>query len=131
MSIFSCITFESTFMKFIHRKTYLDQGVMTKCSLSLFLLSSCVSQESEPLVNYRDTDVLWSDCPAYTCQIPNVTNSGLSTDVYDGTWEGDPLPGLPRVSTPGPVKRWPTGEGMDYLDEETAAATHGDRKSVV
>ena len=46
--------------------------------------------------------------------------------LYDGVWEGDPAPHLPRVPHPSAViKRWQSGEGTNYLDEETNAATKG------
>jgi len=70
---------------------------------------------------------VWSDQPAFTRVFENQKEQpGVTSDLYDGVWEGDPVPHLPRVPHPSPViKRWRSGEGTDYLDEETSAATKG------
>ncbi len=70
---------------------------------------------------------VWSDQPAFTRVFVNQREQpGVTSDLYDGVWEGDPVPRLPRVPHPSPIiKRWQTGEGTDYLDEETNAATKG------
>ena len=69
---------------------------------------------------------VWSDQPAFTRLFANERQSSATSDLYDGVWEGDPTPHLPRVAHPSAViKRWQSGEGMDYLDEETFAATKG------
>ena len=74
-----------------------------------------------------DTMSVWSDQPAFTRLFENQREqTSVTSDLYDGVWEGDPVPHLPRVLHPSPViKRWQTGEGTDYLDEETSAATKG------
>jgi alpha-L-fucosidase 2 len=69
---------------------------------------------------------VWSDQPAFTRLFANEQESSISSDIYDGVWAGDPEPSLPRVPHPSPtIKRWHSGEGEDYLDEETNAATRG------
>jgi len=70
---------------------------------------------------------VWSDQPAFTRVFKNQREQpGITSDLYDGVWEGDPVPHLPRVLHPSPiVKRWQSGEGTDYLDEETNAETKG------
>jgi alpha-L-fucosidase 2 len=69
---------------------------------------------------------VWSDQPAFTRLFENQKQSSATSDIYDGVWEGDPTPRLPRVPHPSAViKRWQSGEGKDYLDEETNAATKG------
>lgn len=69
---------------------------------------------------------VWSDTPAYTCVFENQDELGVTSDIYDGIYEGDALPQLPRVPNPSPqIKRWASGEGADYLHEETHAATAG------
>ncbi len=74
-----------------------------------------------------DTMSVWSDQPAFTRLFENQREqTSVTSDLYDGVWEGDPVPHLPRVLHPSPViKRWQTGEGTDYLDEETSGATKG------
>ena len=74
-----------------------------------------------------DTMSVWSDQPAFTRLFENQREqTSVTSDLYDGVWEGDPVPHLPRVPHPSPViKRWQTGEGTDYLDEETSGATKG------
>jgi alpha-L-fucosidase 2 len=69
---------------------------------------------------------VWSDQPAFTRLFENQKQSSVTSDIYDGAWDGDPVPHLPRVPHPSAViKRWQSGEGKDYLDEETNAATKG------
>ena len=74
-----------------------------------------------------DTMSVWSDQPAFTRLFENQREqTSVTSDLYDGVWEGDLVPHLPRVLHPSPViKRWQTGEGTDYLDEETSGATKG------
>ena len=74
-----------------------------------------------------DTMSVWSDQPAFTRLFENQREqTSVTSDLYDGVWEGDPVPHMPRVLHPSPViKRWQTGEGTDYLDEETSGATKG------
>jgi hypothetical protein len=73
-----------------------------------------------------DSPRVWSDQPAFTCLFENQKQQPATSDLYDGVWEGDSVPQLPRVPHPSPsVKRWVTAEGADYLDEETSAATKG------
>jgi alpha-L-fucosidase 2 len=74
-----------------------------------------------------DTMRVWSDQPAFTRLFENQREqTSVTSDLHDGVWEGDPVPHLPRVLHPSPViKRWQTGEGTDYLDEETIGATKG------
>ena len=77
-------------------------------------------------VDVEDGQRIWSDTPAATVVFDNQDEMGLSSDIFDNIWEGDSIPVLPRVKNPSPTrKRWYTGEGVDYLDEETYAATGG------
>ncbi|HLK27708.1 MAG TPA: glycoside hydrolase N-terminal domain-containing protein [Puia sp.] len=56
----------------------------------------------------------------------NENERGLSSDIYDNLWEGDPVPQLPRVKNPSEqIKRWQQGEGTNYLSEEINALTKG------
>ena len=69
---------------------------------------------------------VWSNLPAYTQVFENQNEYGLTSDVYDGIWEGEPAPELPRVPHPSPeVKRWGEAEGVNYLNEETDSLTRG------
>ena len=87
--------------------------------VSTLVLMGCTS-----LPEHEDTNLLWSDKPAYTRLFANQNDFGLSTDVFDHVWEGEEKPSLPRVKHPAAeVKRWRTGEGVDFLDEETAKVT--------
>ena len=87
--------------------------------VSLFF--SCSSKEVG-----KDNQRVWSDRPAYTQVFENQHDFGLTSDVYDGIWEGDLVPELPRVKHPSPkVKRWGEGEGVNYLNEETDSLTRG------
>src|SRR5580704_8385046 len=60
-----------------------------------------------------DTMSVWSDQPAFTRLFENQREqTSVTSDLYDGVWEGDLVPHLPRVLHPSPViKRWQTGEG--------------------
>ena len=87
--------------------------------VSLFF--SCSSKEVG-----KNNQRVWSDRPAYTQVFENQHEFGLTSDVYDGIWEGDLVPELPRVKHPSPkVKRWGEGEGVNYLNEETDSLTRG------
>ena len=79
------------------------------------LFVSCSSGEVE-----KNNQRVWSNLPAYTQVFENQNELGLTSDVYDGIWEGEVVPQLPRVANPSPeVKRWLEGEGRNYLNEET------------
>lgn len=83
---------------------------------------SAATGELSPRASLR----VWSDLPAFTSLFANQDAGGVTTDAMDGVWEGDSVPTLPRVAHPAAeVKRWHAGEWIDYLDEETAAATGG------
>ena len=84
------------------------------------LMAGCMSQSQQ-----YDTALLWSDKPAYTCMFSTEEDYHLTSDIYDNVWEGDAVPEMPRVANPKQHKRWLTGEGHDYLDDETFAATGG------
>ena len=85
------------------------------------LFVSCSSNETE-----KNNQRVWSNLPAYTQVFENQNELGLTSDVYDGVWEGGIVPQLPRVANPSPeVKRWLEGEGRNYLNEETDSMTHG------
>src|ERR1700758_5035788 len=64
----------------------------------------------------RGTMRVWSDLPAFTRLFANQKEQpDVTSDLYDGVWEGDSVPHLPRVPHPSPViKRWQSGEGTDY-----------------
>lgn len=69
---------------------------------------------------------IWSDVPAYTQVMENENEHGLTSDQFDGLWQGDPVPTLPRADHPSPtIKRWQQGEETNYLNEETSLLTHG------
>jgi alpha-L-fucosidase 2 len=116
----------------IGRRGFLQRSGKLAAGISL-AGSVAVSQTSKPLSSAAKADTqdncmrVWSDQPAFTRLLENEREqSAITTDVFDGVWAGDPVPHLPRVPRPSPVvKRWHTGEGTDYLDEETAAATKG------
>lgn len=96
-------------------KTYL----LPLACLCLFV-ASCQTKQKDAELR------VWSDTPAYTCVFENQDQMGVTSDIYDGIYEGDALPQLPRVPNPSPqIKRWASGEGADYLHEETNAATGG------
>ena len=99
---------------------------MKKINL-LFLLgiSALFASCSSPDAREKNQRV-WSNVPAYTQVFENQNEHGLTSDVYDGIWEGDEAPQLPRVQHPSPeVKRWSEGEGTNYLNEETDSLTRG------
>src|SRR5579871_407916 len=74
----------------------------------------------------KTTQRVWSDKPAFTSLFENENERGLSSDIYDNLWEGDPVPQLPRVKNPSEqIKRWQQGEGTNYLSEEINALTKG------
>ena len=88
--------------------------------LSVWVVS-CSSADEESS-NKR----VWSNLPAYTQVFENQNEFGLTSDVYDGIWESDSAPELPRVPHPSPeVKRWLEAEGYNYLNEETDSLTRG------
>ena len=90
-------------------------------ALALSIWTSCSSKEAE-----GDNQRVWSNLPAYTQVFENQNELGQTSDVYDGVWEGDSIPQLPRVKHPSPkVKRWGEGEGVNYLNEETDSLTRG------
>lgn len=79
------------------------------------LLTACPHVVTAPraaISPNSQSHVLWSDRPAYICLFENQQDFGLTTDLYDGLWEGDALPVLPRVAHPSAeIKRWHSGEG--------------------
>ena len=89
--------------------------------ISISLFTACT-----PLAKQENTYRVWSDQPAYTCLFENQEPHESTSDIFDNQWEGDSIPSLPRVPNPT-VKRkqWPANEGVDYLHEETFAATGG------
>lgn len=93
----------------------------------LMLLTACTHRGVEQGRPWLETHKrVWSDRPAFTRLFDNQNDYGLTSDVYDGVWEGDAVPVLPRVPHPSAeVKRWHSGEGVDWLDEETSASTLG------
>lgn len=97
-------------------------------SLSLAcLITACSHVVTAPRSTYQNSNqTVWSDRPAYTCLFVNQQDFGLTSDLYDGVWAGDAVPSLPRVAHPAAEKkRWHSGEGTDWLDEEIDAATGG------
>lgn len=90
------------------------------------LLIAALSQATALEARHRIADRVWSDRPTFTQVIENQNERRLTSDRWDGLWEGDDAPRLPRVTTPSAtVKRWWQGEDSDYLNEETSAATAG------
>lgn len=91
-------------------------------ALALALLTGAATISAR----HRSADRLWSDIPAFTQVMENQNERGLTSDRWDGLWEGDTAPCLPRVPDPSPtIKRWTQGEWVNHLNEETAAATRG------
>ncbi len=97
------------------------------CAEPTFAQPGILSMFSPMMETELVTMRVWSDQPAFTRLFANQREQpGATSDLYDGVWEGDSVPHLPRVPHPSPViKRWQSGEGTDYLDEETSAATKG------
>ena len=82
---------------------------------------SCYANETD-----KENQRVWSNMPAYTQVFENQNELGLTSDVYDGIWEGEVAPLLPRVANPSPqIKYWFEGEGNNYLNEETDRLTRG------
>ena len=59
------------------------------------LFISCSSNDTE-----KNNQRVWSNLPAYTQVFENQNESGLTSDVFDGIWEGEIVPQLPRVANP-------------------------------
>ena len=84
-------------------------------------LLSCSANKS-----LSENQRVWSDIPAYTQVFENQNELGLTSDIYDGIWEGERRPILPRIANPSPyIKQWSEGEGNNYLLEETDSMTNG------
>ena len=102
------------------------ESMIKKCLFPVWMflsvwIVSCSSADEESS-NQR----VWSNQPAYTQVFKNQNEFGLTSDVYDGVWEGESAPELPRVLHPSSdVKRWLEGEGYNYLNEETDSLTRG------
>ncbi|MDE5720354.1 MAG: hypothetical protein K2I34_06285, partial [Paramuribaculum sp.] len=102
--------------------TYKNDRIIRHTLLIAALASVTVTIQARQ----RIADRVWSDLPAFTQVIENQNERRLTSDRWDGLWEGDTPPRLPRVAAPSAtVKRWWQGEDSDYLNEETAAATAG------
>lgn len=102
--------------------TYKNDWIIRHTLLIAALASATVTVQARQ----RIADRVWSDLPAFTQVIENQNERRLTSDRWDGLWEGDTPPRLPRVAAPSAtVKRWWQGEDSDYLNEETAAATAG------
>ena len=76
--------------------------MIKKCLFSVWIflsvwVVSCSSADEESS-NKR----VWSNLPAYTQVFENQNEFGLTSDVYDGIWESDSAPELPRVPHPSP-----------------------------
>jgi alpha-L-fucosidase 2 len=107
------------------RRSFLKASAMAAAGVTL--TGRNLAQSFSPDAKARLADMrVWSDRPAFTRLFANQKQSSITSDVYDGVWAGDPQPSLPRVAHPSSViKRWRSGEGEDFLDEETSAATKG------
>lgn len=69
---------------------------------------------------------VWSDKPAFTKLLANEIEPEFTSDLWDGIWEGDSLPALPRVQYPASTPQYKyRGEGRDLQDEETLMLTDG------
>ena len=97
-----------------------------KVSLIEVLLFLVFNFFLSPVYGQDFSKKIWSDHPAFTRVFENQDERGVTSDIYDNIWEGEPTPQLPRISNPSPeIKRWKSNEGENYLDEETNAATNG------
>ena len=98
-----------------------NRNLLILTSLIGCFSTSCVVQPADD-GNHR----VWSDLPAYTQVFENQNEYQQTSDIFDGLWEGDALPHLPRIEHPAtPAKRWFEGEGINYLNEETHSLTRG------
>lgn len=94
-------------------------------SITIFFLGGCMLTRDKSVEN-TDSAKIWSDLPAFTQVLEYQNERGLTSDKYDGIWEGEEVPSLPRVPNPTvPVKHWHEGEGTNYLNEETVYLTRG------
>lgn len=101
---------------------------MKKSFVTLCLMSLLLGSTSTRLYAHTSSPShrVWSDLPAFTQLLEYQPNTPYSSDLYDGLWEGDPIPSLPRIPHPTyPAKRWQEGEGINVLNEETYALTRG------
>ena len=73
-------------MKKIHK--FLALGIIA-------LFASCSSHKQD-----LHTQRVWSNLPAYTQVFENQNEYGWTSDVYDGIWEGQSAPQLPRIQQP-------------------------------
>lgn len=99
---------------------------MKKINILLLLGMVSLSVSCYANVTGKKNQRVWSNMPAYTQVFENQNELGLTSDVYDGIWEGEVAPLLPRVANPSPqIKYWFEGEGNNYLNEETDRLTRG------
>ena len=99
---------------------------MKKINILLLLGMVSMSVSCYANVTEKENQRVWSNMPAYTQVFENQNELGLTSDVYDGIWEGEVAPLLPRVANPSPqIKYWFEGEGNNYLNEETDRLTSG------
>lgn len=99
---------------------------MKKINILLLLGMVSLSVSCYANVTGKKNQRVWSNLPAYTQVFENQNELGLTSDVYDGIWEGEVAPLLPRVANPSPqIKYWFEGEGNNYLNEETDRLTRG------
>lgn len=70
---------------------------------------------------------VWSDKPAFTQVLENENERGLTSCLWDGVFEGEPTPPLPRTGSQQAscTRTWQQGEETNYLNAETNALTHG------
>ena len=95
----------------------------TAMLVTVSFMTACSVQENNKA---EDGLRIWSDTPAYTCVMENQRELCATSDIDDGLFEGDTRPELPRVKSPSKEKKtWHSGEGTDYLHEETQATTKG------
>lgn len=114
--------FVNKLSSFSNETTMTEYNVIRK--LFYIVIGCCICI---PIYPYNRRNVrIWSNKPAYTQVMENENERGITSDIYDGLWEGDSVPILPRVLHPSfVIKRWQQEEEQNYLNEETNALTHG------
>ena len=75
---------------------------MKKINILLLLGMVSLSVSCYANVTEKKNQRVWSNMPAYTQVFENQNELGLTSDVYDGIWEGEVAPLLPRVANPSP-----------------------------
>lgn len=96
-----------------------------------WVMTACQTPINKQIGNWNinsenSTLVVWSEMPAFTKVFSNQNEWDVTSDVYDGIWEGEAEPSLPRVvKSSAPPQYIFKEEGKDLQDEETIALTDG------